>query len=279
MPELPEMQALAERLDAALTGSALDGVEPLGFTALKTVSPSPDELVGGGLLGVGRRGKYLVLTFDAGRRILVHLSQAGRLDLETPGKATRPRGAVVRFRFDDRAAVLVREHGTQRKAAWWVLGSGDDGPLASLGPEPDDPAFAEFLRTADSTRRIHTVLRDQHTVAGLGRGYTDDVLNRVGISPFAPLRSLTPEQRDDLVAAVGQVLDEGLAQERTRTGGLSEPKLGLRFAVHNRVGQPCPRCGAALLRVSYESHEIVYCAACQTRGKVLADRRLSRLLR
>jgi formamidopyrimidine-DNA glycosylase len=279
MPELPEMQALAERLGAALAGTALTGVELLGFTALKTVSPAPDELVGTTLTGVGRRGKYLVLAFDGSRRILIHLSQAGRLDLEVPARSTRPRGAVVRFLFDDDSAVLVREHGTQRKAAWWVLDTGDEGPLAVLGPEPDDPAFAELLRTGDSTRRIHTVLRDQRTVAGLGRGYTDDVLNQVGISPFAPLRSLTPGQREALVDAVRQVLDDALAQERARTGGLSEPKLGLRFAVHNRVGQPCPRCGSPLLRVSYESHEIVYCASCQTKGRVLADRRLSRLLR
>ena len=279
MPELPEMQALAERLDAALAGVALAGVEPLGFTALKTVSPEPDAIVGAVVGGVGRRGKYLVVTFDGGRRILVHLSQAGRVDLETPAKATRPRGAVVRFRFADGAAVLVREHGTQRKAAWWVLDPGDEGPLAVLGPEPDDPAFAELLRTGDSPRRIHTVLRDQRTVAGLGRGYTDDALNRAGISPFAPLRSLTPGQRTALVDAVSEVLDGALVAERSRTGGLSAPKLGLRFAVHNRAGQPCPRCGAALLRVSYESHEIVYCAPCQTRGRVLADRRLSRLLR
>jgi len=279
MPELPEMQALAERLDAALAGATLAGVEPLGFTALKTVSPAPDELVGTVVVGVGRRGKYLVLSFDGGRRILAHLSQAGRLDLEERAKTTRARGSVVRFRFDDGSAILVREHGTQRKAAWWVLGAGDDGPLAVLGPEPDDPAFAQLLRNGDSARRIHTVLRDQRNVAGLGRGYTDDVLNRVGISPFAPLRTLTPGQRDALVDAVRQVIDDALSQERTRTGGLSDPKLGLRFAVHNRVGRPCPRCGTPLLRVSYESHEIVYCAPCQTKGRVLADRRLSRLLR
>jgi formamidopyrimidine-DNA glycosylase len=279
MPELPEMQALAERLDAALAGTTLTAVVPLGFTALKTVSPSPADLVGAVVTGVGRRGKYLVVTVDGGRRILVHLSQAGRLDLEVPAKATRPRGSVVRFRFDDGSAVLVREHGTQRKAAWWVLDAGDEGPLAAFGPEPDDPAFAELMRSGDSPRRIHTVLRDQRTVAGLGRGYTDDVLNRAGISPFAPVRSLTTDQRDALVEAVDEVLADALAAERSRTGGLSSPKLGLRFAVHNRVGEPCPRCATPLRRVSYDAHEIVYCAPCQTRGKVLADRRLSRILR
>jgi formamidopyrimidine-DNA glycosylase len=279
MPELPEMQALAERLDAALAGRVVAGVDPLGFTALKTVAPGPDELVGREVAGVGRRGKYLVVTLDGGVRVLVHLSQAGRLDIESPAKMTRPKGSVVRLRFDDGSAILVREHGSQRKAAWWVLGPGDDGPLSSLGPEPDDDAFAELLMTSDSTRRIHTLLRDQRTLAGLGRGYVDDVLNAVGLSPFTPVRTLTTGQRTALVDAIRSVLDDALEQERMRTGGLSEPKLGLRFAVHNRVGQPCPRCGQPLLRVSYESYEIVYCKHCQTNGRALADRRLSRLLR
>ena len=279
MPELPEMQALAERLDVALTDSAVTGVDPLGFTALKTVAPGPDELTGRRVTGIGRRGKYLVFGLDGGLRVLVHLSQAGRLDIESPAKATRPKGSVVRIHFDNDSAILVREHGTQRKAAWWVLGPGDDGPLASLGPEPDDAAFAEVLSTSDSNRRIHTVLRDQRTVAGLGRGYVDDVLNAVGISPFAPMRTLSGEQRHALVAAVRSILADALDQERQRSGGLSEPKLGLRFAVHNRAGQPCPRCGRPLLRVSYESYEIVYCKHCQTNGRALADRRLSRLLR
>jgi formamidopyrimidine-DNA glycosylase len=279
MPELPEMQALAERLDAALAGRVVTGIDALGFTALKTVTPGSDQLVGGELAGVGRRGKYLVFTFDSGRRVLVHLSQAGRLDIENPAKVTRPKGSVVRFRFDDGSAILVREHGTQRKAAWWVLTPGDDGPLASLGPEPEDEAFAEFLMTSDSTRRIHTLLRDQRLLAGLGRGYVDDVLNVVGLSPFASLRSLSVDQRAALVTAIRSVLADALLQERERTGGLSEPKLGLRFAVHNRAGQPCPRCGQPLLRVSYESYEIVYCKHCQTKDRALADRRMSRLLR
>jgi formamidopyrimidine-DNA glycosylase len=273
------MQALAERLDAAVAGAAVDGIEMIGFTGLKTVVPAPEDLRGRRVAGVGRRGKYLVVSLEGGTRILVHLSQAGRLDLESPTRHTRPRGGVVRIRFDNGSAILVREHGSQRKVGWWVLAVDDDGPLATLGPEPDDPAFADFLLTSDTSRRVHTVLRDQRTLAGVGRGYADDIVNLAGLSPFAPLRSLTTEQRTRLVDAVHSVLDHALSEERGRTGGLSEPKLGLRFAVHNRVGQPCPRCGEPLLRVSYESHEIVYCRHCQTRGRTLADRRLSRLLR
>src|SRR5262249_20415354 len=137
------MKALAERLDAVLAGRALEGYEPLGFTALKTVAPAPDTLIGRTLERVGRRGKYLVLDWDGGTRVLLHLSQAGRVDVEEPPKKTRPKGAVVRWRFDGKTGVLVREHGTERKAAWWVLAPGEGGPLTGLGPEPDSDEFAE----------------------------------------------------------------------------------------------------------------------------------------
>ena len=279
MPELPEMQALSERLDALLVGAVLTRTDALGFTALKTVTPEPARLIGLRVTGVGRRGKFLVLQLEGGFRLLIHLSQAGRLDIETPPKATRPRGAVVRLVFDDERALLVREYGTQRKAGWWILAPDDPGPLATLGPEATDPAFEELVAVDDSTRQLHTLLRDQHVVAGIGRGYADDILNRAGLSPFASLRSLDGPARRRLLAAVHDVLDEALVSERARTGGLSDAKLGDRFAVHNRAGQPCPRCGESLQRVSFESHEIAYCPHCQTHGRVLADRRLSRLLR
>lgn len=282
MPELPEMQALSERLHDVLVGTRLQRADPLGFTALKTVSPAPADLVGRTVEGVTRRGKYLVVAMEGGYRLLVHLSQAGRVDVEEPPKATRPRGAVVRLEFDaggTARAVLVREHGTQRKAGWWVLAPGDEGPLAGLGVEAGGADLDALLLEGDSNRHLHTLLRDQHVVAGIGRGWGDDILNRAGLSPFASLRSLGPEQRHALVRAVHEVLDEALALERRRTGGLSDASLGGRFAVHNRFGEPCPRCGATLQRVHFDSYEVVYCPACQTKGKVLADRRLSRLLR
>jgi formamidopyrimidine-DNA glycosylase len=176
--------------------------------------------------------------------------------------------------------ILVREHGTQRKASWWVLAKGDDGPLAGLGPEPGTDAFAELLRTSDSNRQLTTDLRDQHFVSGIGRGWGDDILHRAKLSPFVSLRSLTPEQRETLIDAANSVMAEALDLERTREGGLSEAKLGGRFKVHNRFGQPCPTpCGDTLRRVSFESYEMSYCPTCQTGGKVLADRRLSRLLK
>jgi len=283
VPEMPQMQALADRLSERLAGAALEGFEPLGFTGLKTVVPAPESLVGATVRTVGRRGKYLVFEFG-GPRVLVHLSQAGRLDIEDPPKRTKPKGSVVRLRFDPDGAdslvgLLVREHGTERKAGWWVLAAGDDGPLEKLGPEPDSDAFAEFVRTSDDGRRIHTLLRDQRTVAGVGRGYADDALHRACLSPYATLKGLNADERERLLEAVRTVLIDGLGRERARRGGLSEPKLGGHFVVHGKAGVPCPVCGDDLKRVSYESHEVVYCPRCQTGGKVLADRRLSRLIR
>ncbi len=279
MPELPQMQALAERLDSAVSGAVVDKVELLGFSGLKTVMPPGRGLEGEKLLAVARRGKFLVLSLASGRRVLFHLSQAGRLDIEVPPKHTRPRGAIVRLVFGNGTGVLVREHGHERKAGWWVLAPGDEGPSDGLGPEPPDEAFEHLLMTSRDTRHLHTLLRDQRFVAGIGRGYADDVLNRAGLSPFSSLNSLSEADRRRLLAEVRSVLSEAVVSERRRTGGLSEPKLGTSFAVHNRVGEPCPTCGEPLLRVSYESHEVVYCKRCQTKGRVLADRRLSRLLK
>lgn len=273
------MQALAERLDTALTGATVTGVDPLGFAALKTFDPPADAIVGQQVARVGRRAKYLVVDLDGGLRVLVHLSQAGRLDLEEPAKRTRPKGAAVRIRFDADRAVLVREHGTERKAAWWVLAAGDDGPLEGLGPEPDSDAFVDLVLHGSDSRRVHTVLRDQRTVSGIGRGYADDALLVARVSPYSSLSSLDDEARVRLLDAIRSTLARALEGERLRTGGLSAPKLGDRFLVHNRHGTPCPQCGEGLRRVSYESYEITYCPACQTGGKVLADRRLSRLVR
>jgi formamidopyrimidine-DNA glycosylase len=267
MPELPEIRALAERLDALLAGAVLERLEPLQFSSLKTYAPRPDELLGRTLDRVGSRGKFVVLELG-GPRLLFHLSQGGRVDVEDPPKTTRPRGRVLRIRFAGKPSVLVKEFGTQRKAGWWVLAEGDDGPLAKLGPEATSDAFASWIVSSDDPRRVHTILRDQRTVAGIGRGYSDDILHRARLSPYASLAKLSTEEREVLVTAVHDVLEEALESERRRTGGL-QTKIGDHFAVHGRHGQPCPRCGEDLRRVSYESHG----------GKVLADRRLSRLVR
>jgi formamidopyrimidine-DNA glycosylase len=277
MPELPVMKALAERLAPLLVGARLSAVQPLQFAALKTVSPSPDELQGAELTGVTSRGKYLILDLVAGR-ILLHLSQAGRVTVEDPPRRTRPRNGVVRFTFDRPPALLVIEYGTERKAGWWVLPPGEEGPMTELGPEPFEEAFAELVRSGDDRRRLHTMLRDQRTVAGIGRGHADDILHRARLSPFATLANLDSVAREALLEAVREVLDGGLEAERRREGGLP-PRLGDHWVVHAGHGEPCPRCGETLRRVSYESYEITYCAPCQTGGRVLADRRLSRLLK
>ena len=285
MPELPQMQALSERLDTALRGATLDGYEVLGFTALKTVVPAPDSLLGHELLSVGRRAKYLVFDFGEAGRLLVHRSQAGRVDVEWPPKKNKGgKGGAVRLRFlvgeaQEPVAILVREWGTERKAAWWVLAPDDDGPLERLGPEPDSDEFAELVLHGTDKRRVHTILRDQRTVSGVGRGYADDALWRAQLSPYASLATLPDDHRRRLLDSVRAVLADGLERERTRKGGLSEPKLGEHFEVHGRHGTPCPRCGDTMKRVSYEAYEVTYCPACQTDGKVLADRRMSRLLK
>jgi formamidopyrimidine-DNA glycosylase len=279
VPELPQMQALAERLEERLGGTALAAVQPIGFSGLKTFDPPPESLVGRTLEGTGRRGKYLILDFG-GPRVFVHLSQAGRVDVEDPPKTTRGgKGGVVRLRFDNDIALLVREYGTERKAGWWVVGEGEVGPVEGLGPEPDSEEFAEFILHGEDRRRVHTLLRDQRTVAGIGRGHTDDALWRAQLSPYATLSSLATEERRRLLDEVRATLADALERERERTGGLSEPKLGDKFVVHARYGSPCPRCGDTLRRVSYESYEVTYCPACQTGGKPLADRRMSRLVK
>jgi formamidopyrimidine-DNA glycosylase len=285
---MPEMQALSERLNALLAGTTLLQADVLGFSSLKTYAPTPDSVLHHQLVSVDRRAKYLVWEFDDGVRIVLHLSQAGRLDVEQPPKQTRPRGSAVRFVFGRGGAglegpgvgVLVREYGTQRKASWWVLPPGEKGPLAGLGPEPGSEEFAEVIRTSNSKRRLTTDLRDQHFVSGIGRGWGDDILHRAQLSPFVSLSSLSREQRESLLSAATGVLAEALELERTRRGGLSEAKLGGRFKVHGRAEEPCPfACGDTLRRVSFESYEMTYCPSCQTGGRQLKDRRLSRLLK
>jgi formamidopyrimidine-DNA glycosylase len=277
VPELPEVQALAERIEARLSGARLVRASALSFSALKTVAPSPEELEGRPLRSVGGRGKFLVFSLES-LRLLVHLSQGGRIVFEEGSVTSRPKGALARFRFDRDPGLLLKEFGTERKAGWWVLRSDDEGPLAKLGPEPFSEEFATFVLAGSDTGRLHPMLRDQRRVAGIGRGYADDILHLAAISPFRSLSSLDEDERQRLLDAVHSILTEGLEVERGRAGGLP-PKLGDHFVVHWKAGTPCPRGGADLRRVSYESHEVTYCPQCQTGGRVLADRRLSRLIR
>ena len=277
MPELPELQAVAERLTDTFGGAVLRRVDAFQFSALKTVEPSPFDLGGRALEGVGRRGKYLLFGFGE-LRVLVHLSQGGRLDFEAPPKSTKPRGAVARFVFESGPSLLVKEFGTERKAAWWVLQHDDEGPLAGLGPEPFEDAFEEVVESASDGRQLHNWLRDQKVVAGIGRGFADDILHEARLSPLKKTASLTPEERARLIESARKVLSDATERERGRSGGLPA-KMGDRFTIHNHYGSPCPRCGETLQHVVYESREVVYCPSCQTGGKVLADRVLSQFLK
>src|SRR5688500_14876826 len=209
MPELPEMQALAERLGEVVEGAAFGGAQPLQFSALKTFDPPPEVLTGTAVDAVTRRGKYV--SFELGDlKLLFHLSQGGRVDLESPPKRTRPKFGVVRLYFDDRPSILIKEFGTQRKAAWWVLHKDDPGPLERLGPEPYSREFEQLVMESGENRRVHTWLRDQRTVAGIGRGYTDDILHRARLSPYAAIGKLDETQRRELLTSVRAVLDDGL---------------------------------------------------------------------
>lgn len=273
------MQALSERVGDAIAGRTFNSYRLFGFSGLKTALPAPESLTGQVVEHVGRRGKYLTFDFPDGTRMLMHLSQGGRLDIESPAKDTKPKGSIVRLIFGNDHALLLREFGTERKAGWWIVAPDEEGPLGDLGPEPDSDEFANLIRTGTDGRQIHSLLRDQHTVAGIGRGYADDILHRAKLSPFASLKSMSSEYREALLTSVDEVLTGALEKERTRKGGLSESKLGEHFTVHNHSGEPCPVCGDTMQRVSFESHEITYCPTCQTGGKILADRRLSRLLK
>lgn len=277
MPELPELQAVAERITETFGGAVLRRVDAFQFSALKTVDPSPFDLAGRTLESVGRRGKYLVFSFG-GLNVLVHLSQGGRFDFEDPPKSTKPRGSVARFVFESGPSLLVKEFGTERKAAWWVLRPDDPGPLEGLGPEPFGDAFDAIVLETTDGRQLHNWLRDQKVVAGIGRGFADDVLHEAMLSPVKKTASMTAEERERLLGAVRKVMTEAIDRERARTGGLPA-KMGDRFTIHNHYGQPCPRCGDALRHVVYESREVVYCPRCQTGGKVLADRVLSQFLK
>lgn len=278
MPEMPEVQAHAERLTRQLAGVPLAGFRPLAFTALKTAAPSPDEAVGRPLLEVDRRGKHLLVRFEP-LTFVVHLMQGGRLRLDER-QAARPRGGLARWTFADGRALLLTEAGTERRAGVWVV-TGDPtarAPLDELGPEAatlDRATLGELLGA--HRMRLHGWLRDQQVLAGLGRRLADEVCHRARISPFAPTTALDGDAVDRLHAAIGECIAESLAYERSRSDmSSSRERPG---AVHGREGQPCPVCGDTVRAVEYSRYTVSYCPTCQTGGKVLADNTTSRFLR
>lgn len=221
MPELPEVQAHAERLDAALRGVELSAFEPLSFTALKTFEPRPESVVGRPLASVARRGKHLLLAFaDESHPVtfVVHLMQGGRLRVDT-GKARKPRGGLARWRFEDATTpgLLLTEAGTEHKAGIWLL-AGDPlvvPPLDHLGPEADTlDAGAVTVLFREHSMRLHGFLRDQRILAGLGRRLANEVCWRARLSPFAQTRSLDQDAAVAVAAGIRTAVDEGLAAER-----------------------------------------------------------------
>ncbi|MPY92096.1 MAG: hypothetical protein GEV08_03230 [Acidimicrobiia bacterium] len=278
MPELPEVQAHAERLTEAFGGAVLERFLPLSFVALKTAVPRPEDAYGTALDEVGRRGKYLLARFGP-QTFVVHLMQGGRLRRDEKQSA-KPRFGVARWRFEDGRAWLLTEPGTERKAGVWVM-AGDpttQPPLDKLGPEADqldEAALAERLTT--NPMRLHGFLRDQHAVAGLGRRLANEICWEAQLSPFAATAKLKGDQVGALHAAVQSCVAAGLEDERSRDDMVASAERA--GSVHGRSGQACARCGDELRSVEYRSYTVTYCPTCQTGGKVLADNTTSRFLR
>jgi formamidopyrimidine-DNA glycosylase len=280
VPELPEVQAHAERLTARIGGSVLKAAEPLAFAALKTYAPPPDATVGATLQAVTRRGKLLVLAFGATSHV-VHLMQGGRLKPDA-SKSKRPRGGLMRWRFESPEgapeALLLTEAGTERKAGVWVV-EGDpltQPPLDELGPEADRIEPAELLeRFVAHPQRLHGFLRDQRMLAGLGRRLANEICHRARLSPFTATGKLGEEDAVRVVAAIRDAVAEGLDYERGRSDmSASKDRPG---AVHHRAGEPCPVCGDTVRAVEYRDYSVAYCPTCQTGGKILADNVYSKL--
>jgi formamidopyrimidine-DNA glycosylase len=279
MPELPEVQAHAERLTEVFGGHVLQRFTPFTFTALKTARPLPDEAYGLALNSVGRRGKYLLIRFDT-VTFAVHLMQGGRLLVD--GKmSAKPRSGQARLTFTDGPALLLTEQGTERRAGIWALPTASaltTAPLAVLGPEA-------LSVTADSLdemfrrhpMRLHGFLRDQHVIAGLGRRLANEICWRAKISPFANTAKLGVAGSAAVVEAIQSACAEGLAYERTRPDmSSSADRPG---GVHHRSGEPCPVCATPIGDVEYSSYTVYYCPHCQTKGKVLADNTTSKFLK
>ncbi len=309
MPELPEVQAHVERLsrpvaDGGFAGATLSGFTPITFTALKTAVPAPTEAVGRPLARVDRRGKFLLLRFDGSDAatatattataaeatteattgksdltFVVHLMQGGRL-VPDATQSARPRNGIARWSFDDGTALLLTEAGKERKAGVWVVAGNPltQPPLDDLGIDAD-AVTRDQLATALRAKgtRLHTFLRDQHGIAGVGRMLANEICHRARLSPFASTNKLTDDQIDALLAAIDSCIADALAFER----GLDRMSKSAERPgnVHHRKGDACPVCGDTVRAVEYNAYEVDYCPTCQTAGKVLADNTTSKFLK
>jgi formamidopyrimidine-DNA glycosylase len=282
MPELPEVEITARRLDRALTGAQVESALATGMVTMKSFDPPLGALAGEPVKGVRRAGKMLVV--EAGDlALLVHLMSAGRLQLFEERASLRDRTSRLLVRLDDGRELRLREFGTQQRAWAKLLRADqveDDESVATLGPDAyPPPPRDEFARLLDQPRQLHPLLRDQRTLAGIGRSWSDEILWEARLSPFQNASELEPDEVERLREACSEVLGAALDQYERVIGETVPDKLPMPLQVHRRQGEPCPRCGTLLAAIHFKDHVMSYCPEEQTGGRVLKDRRLSKLLR
>jgi formamidopyrimidine-DNA glycosylase len=275
VPELPEVEAWVRELDPLVSAAPIDRAGPAHVATLKTFDPPLATLEGRRFEGARRRGKNLLFPTDDGELVLrIHLMSAGRLRFLRPG-AKGPKTQMFRLRFADGAELLLTEAGKKKRAGVWLLTPERlDEELAHLGPDAldlDEAAFAEILRS--ERRQLHPLLRDQRAVTGIGRAHANEILLRARLSPFKASTELEPDEVERLYHAMREDLMRAL---ELRERGKGDADV---YVVHDRLGKACPQCGTQIERVDFEEHTIYYCPSCQTGGRILKDRRLSRLLR
>ncbi|MBV9943830.1 MAG: DNA-formamidopyrimidine glycosylase [Solirubrobacterales bacterium] len=281
MPELPEVEITARLIDAAVAGGEIESALAPGINALKTFDPPLTALGGRRFQHVGRRGKLFVIELDGDLAVEVHLMSAGRLQLFDSRASLRDRTSRLLVRLTDGRELRLREFGT-RQRAWVKLlrrdEVGREETIAALGPEawPDPPPFGELL---DHPRPLYALLRDQQVIAGIGRSWVDQILHAAMISPFKRGNDLDEDEARRLRETTIRVLGDAIAHYEQTLSLPIPDKLPMPLTVHRRNGEPCPRCGDRLEAVFYEDYVMCYCPTCQTEGKLLKDRRLSRLLK
>jgi formamidopyrimidine-DNA glycosylase len=284
MPELPEVEITARLLNTALKGAAIESALAPGINALKTFDPPLSALDGREIVGVRRRGKHLIVDVSGELALLIHLMSAGRLQLYDKRAGPRDRTSRLLVRVRDSEELRLREFGT-KQAAWVKLLPAaeleDDEALATLGPEAwPDPGNGERLQELlDAPRPLHTLLRDQRTIAGIGRSWVDEILWVARLSPYKRGADLDADEGQRLRDAIVETLGGAIAHYEDVLSLPLPDKLPLPLRVHRHEGEPCPRCGTTLRAVHFEDYVIAYCPTCQTDGRVLKDRRLSKLLK